>query len=131
MKLLFVRARRRRRLFVLPKRALALPAALLCICALCVLTTLPASVTTAGAQRQLPIYSVERDQKMVSLTFDAAWGNAIMRRRRINGLRAGFWKIRGRPAAMSRMEVTPLAVPSSCQVVAASNSSNDQNVNIG
>ena len=75
MKLLFVRARRKKRLFVLPKRALALPAALLCICALCLLTTLPASVTTAAPERQLPIYCVQRDQKMVSLTFDAAWGN--------------------------------------------------------
>ena len=80
MKLLFVRARRRKKLFVLPKRALALPAALLCICGLCVLTTLPASVTTAATERQLPIYCVQREQKMVSLTFDAAWGNAIMRR---------------------------------------------------
>ena len=91
MKLLFVRARRRKKLFLLPKRVLALPAALLCICGLCVLTTLPASVTTAATERQLPIYCVQRDQKMVSLTFDAAWGNAIMRRRHINGLRAGPW----------------------------------------
>ena len=80
MKLSFVHARRKRRLFVLPKQYLALPAALLCICGLCVLTTLPASVTTAATERQLPIYCVQRDQKVVSLTFDAAWGNAIMRR---------------------------------------------------
>ena len=98
MKLSFVHARRKKRLFVLPKRALALPAALLCICGLCILTTLPASVTTAATERQLPIYCVQRDQKLVSLTCDAAWGNAMLRRRRINGLRAGFWKIRGRPA---------------------------------
>ena len=98
MKLSFVHARRKRRLFVLPKRYLALPAALLCICSLCVLTTLPASVTTAATDRQLPIYCVQQGQKLVSLTFDAAWGNAIMRRRRINGLRAGFRIIRGRPA---------------------------------
>lgn len=31
--------------------------------------------TGAANTRQLPIYSVERDQKMVSLSFDAAWGN--------------------------------------------------------
>ena len=36
---------------------------------------LPAALGTAGSQRQLPIYCVQRDQKMVSLTFDAAWGN--------------------------------------------------------
>ena len=74
MKLLIVRTRRPKRLLVLPKRALAIPAALLCICALCVLVTLPASVTSSAADRQLPIYSVQRDGKMVSLTFDAAWG---------------------------------------------------------
>ncbi len=28
-----------------------------------------------GSTRLLPIYSVERDQKMVALSFDAAWGN--------------------------------------------------------
>ena len=90
MKLLFVRARRKKRLFVIPKRALALPAALLCICGLCVLTTLPASVTTAATDRQLPIYCVQRDQKVASLMYDAAWGNAVFQRRRSNGLRADF-----------------------------------------
>lgn len=30
---------------------------------------------SAANTRLLPIYSVERDQKMVSLSFDAAWGN--------------------------------------------------------
>ena len=105
MKRLFVRARRRKKLFLLPKRALAMPAALLCICGLCVLTTFPASVTTAATERQLPIYCVQRDQKMVSLTFDADWGNAIMRRRRINGLRAGPWdKSESGPRIFSRDE---------------------------
>ena len=34
----------------------------------------PAAMTAANT-RLLPIYSVERDQKMVALSFDAAWGN--------------------------------------------------------
>jgi len=34
----------------------------------------PAAVA-AAAERQLPIYCVERDQKMVAVSFDAAWGN--------------------------------------------------------
>ena len=92
MKLLLIRARRPRKLLVLPKRAVALPAALLCVCALCLLTTLPAAVSTASPQRQLPIYSVQRDQKLVSLTFDAAWGNARLRRRGINGFWARLWR---------------------------------------
>ena len=32
-------------------------------------------VTASTATRELPIYSVERDQKMIALSFDAAWGN--------------------------------------------------------
>ncbi len=35
----------------------------------------PAAALSAANTKQLPIYSVERDQKMVALSFDAAWGN--------------------------------------------------------
>ncbi|MDR0905599.1 MAG: polysaccharide deacetylase family protein, partial [Oscillospiraceae bacterium] len=35
----------------------------------------PAVVGAAATTRELPIYSVARDNKAVSLTFDAAWGN--------------------------------------------------------
>ena len=35
----------------------------------------PPAVGTAAATRQLPIYCVQRDQKMVAISFDAAWGN--------------------------------------------------------
>ena len=35
----------------------------------------PAFVTTSAATKKLPIYCVQRDDKCVSLTFDAAWGN--------------------------------------------------------
>ena len=35
----------------------------------------PVIVGTSAASRQLPIYNVKRDNKAVSLTFDAAWGN--------------------------------------------------------
>ena len=49
--------------------------------ALCVLLGLPwvinnpAFVGAAATTRELPIYCVDRDNKCVSLTFDAAWGN--------------------------------------------------------
>jgi len=36
----------------------------------------PAIVGASAANKKLPIYSVKRDDKSVSLTFDAAWGNA-------------------------------------------------------
>ena len=35
----------------------------------------PQLVGTASSQRVLPIYCVERDNKAVALSFDAAWGN--------------------------------------------------------
>ena len=35
----------------------------------------PRVVGAAAAKRELPVYSVEREGKYVSLTFDAAWGN--------------------------------------------------------
>ncbi len=35
----------------------------------------PAIVGASATTRQLPIYCVQRDNKAVSLTFDAAWGN--------------------------------------------------------
>ena len=35
----------------------------------------PATVATSVATRQLPIYCVDRDDKMLSISFDAAWGN--------------------------------------------------------
>ena len=35
----------------------------------------PAAVGVSAATRQLPIYCVQRDQKLVSISFDAAWGN--------------------------------------------------------
>ncbi len=40
---------------------------------------LPAAVTTSAAARQLPIYCVDRDDNVVSISFDAAWGDVIVR----------------------------------------------------
>ena len=93
MRICFFRTRRTRKLLVIPKRYLAVPATLVCVFALCLLVNLPASVTTAAAERQLPIYCVQRDDKMVALSFDAAWGNAILRRRDFNGLRAALGSV--------------------------------------
>lgn len=38
-------------------------------------TNYPAAVGAAATTRQLPIYCVQQDQKLVSISFDAAWGN--------------------------------------------------------
>lgn len=40
----------------------------------------PEVVSAAATKRQLPIYCVQRDQKMVAISFDAAWGDVRLRR---------------------------------------------------
>ena len=39
----------------------------------------PQAVGASGTQRQLPIYCVEKDYKVVSISFDAAWGDVRVR----------------------------------------------------
>ena len=54
-------------------------AALLAAAAIFYAVNYPASVSAAATTRQLPIYSVERSQKVCAISFDAAWGDAIVR----------------------------------------------------
>ena len=52
--------------------------AVACLClaaAIFYVVNYPAAVGASSAARQLPIYCVQRDQKLVSISFDAAWGN--------------------------------------------------------
>ena len=63
------------RILLLPKRWLVILAGLAATIAIALLCSLPAAITVGATTRQLPIYCVERDQKMVSISFDAAWGN--------------------------------------------------------
>jgi len=61
---------------VLLKRKLC--SAVLCLLAaagIFYLVNFPPAVGASATTRQLPIYCVQRDQKMVSVSFDAAWGN--------------------------------------------------------
>ena len=39
----------------------------------------PTVISASGTARQLPIYCVQRDQKVVSISFDAAWGDVRVR----------------------------------------------------
>ena len=54
-------------------------AALLAAAAIFYVVNYPVSVSAAAAARPLPIYSVERSQKVCSISFDAAWGDAKVR----------------------------------------------------
>ena len=65
MKILFVRHK-----YVTLIAGIALSAAIF------IAATIPAAVTAASTERQLPIYCVERDQKVCAISFDAAWGDA-------------------------------------------------------
>ena len=56
--------------------------AALCLCLAALMfyfANYPAAVGASATTRQLPIYCVQRDQKLVSISFDAAWGNVRMR----------------------------------------------------
>ncbi len=57
------------------KRRMAAAGAAALGLAVCLLCTLPRSSMAAATQRDLPIYCVQKDSKVCSLTFDAAWGN--------------------------------------------------------
>lgn len=61
--------------FVLKRNWLTAAACLAAALALVGLVNHPAIVGAAATTRQLPIYCVQRDQKVVSISFDAAWGN--------------------------------------------------------
>ena len=67
------------RFLVLRRRTLTAGAALLAALAIFGAVNAPAAVRASAATRQLPIYCVERDQKVCSISFDAAWGDAEMR----------------------------------------------------
>lgn len=63
------------RVFLLRRRVVAALGVLLLAGAIFYVVSYPPSVTASSTQRQLPIYCVEREQKMCSVSFDAAWGN--------------------------------------------------------
>ena len=67
------------KIFLIKKRYLAALAAVLSVFAITAVVNLPAAVTASVSTRQLPIYCVERDQKVVSISFDAAWGDVKLR----------------------------------------------------
>jgi polysaccharide deacetylase family sporulation protein PdaB len=60
---------------VLTKKRMALFATILAVILIFVTINDPAIVGASATKRELPIYCVRRDNKCVSLTFDAAWGN--------------------------------------------------------
>ena len=69
-----MRTRKIKAVFIRKKAGLAAAAVLLAAGIFAAVFS-PAVVGAAATKRELPIYSVERDNKAVALSFDAAWGN--------------------------------------------------------
>lgn len=67
------------KLLLIKRKLLTLGTCLLCAAAMFYIVSHPAVVGAGAATRQLPIYCVQRDQKVVSLSFDAAWGDDRLR----------------------------------------------------
>lgn len=66
---------KRVKVFLLRRWYMVGGAALVLAAAIFYVVSYPASVSTAASARQLPIYSVERSQRVCAISFDAAWGN--------------------------------------------------------
>ena len=60
--------------FLIRRRSLSLLACAVVACLMFCVINYPAAVDASAATRQLPIYCVQRDQNLVSISFDAAWG---------------------------------------------------------
>lgn len=63
------------KVFLLQRKRLTALACALAAAAMFYVVNYPAAVSAYATDRQLPIYCVQRDQKMLSISFDAAWGN--------------------------------------------------------
>ena len=67
------------KIFLVRRRHLMLAAGALLTFALFCVVNAPTAVQTSVATRQLPIYCVDRSDKTISISFDAAWGAVILR----------------------------------------------------
>ena len=63
------------KIILLRRKLLVVLACALAAAAMFYAVNYPEAVSAAASNRQLPIYCVQRDQKMLSISFDAAWGN--------------------------------------------------------
>ena len=67
------------KVFLLRRWYMVGSAALVLAAAIFYVTLYPASQAAAASTRQLPIYSVDRKEKLCSISFDAAWGDVKVR----------------------------------------------------
>ena len=67
------------KIFLIRKRHLVFAAGVILALAFFCAVNSPPTVAASVATRQLPIYCVDRDDNVVSISFDAAWGAVILR----------------------------------------------------
>ena len=67
------------KIFLIRRRHLMLAAGALLTFALFWVVNAPTAVQTSAATRQLPICCVDRADKTIAISFDAAWGEVILR----------------------------------------------------
>ncbi len=67
------------RIVLLKRKLLVAVGCLAAALVMCWVAASPEVVGAAATGRQLPIYCVEKDYKVVPLSFDAAWGDAKVR----------------------------------------------------
>ena len=69
------------KILVIKRKSLIIFGILVCLVIAIIVSAfsfVPAAVSAMAQKRLIPIYGVDRNDKEVSLTFDAAWGNAIL-----------------------------------------------------
>ena len=67
------------KIICLRRRVLAAVGCMAAAVLMCWVAASPKVVGASSTQRQLPIYCVQKDYKVVSLSFDAAWGDVRVR----------------------------------------------------
>ena len=67
------------KLFLVRRKLITAVACLLLAAGMFYVVNHQAIVGAAATTRQLPIYCVQRDQKVLSISFDAAWGDDRLR----------------------------------------------------
>lgn len=67
------------KIFLIRKGHLMLAAGALVALAIFCAVNVPSAVETSVATRQLPIYCVDRSDNVIAISFDAAWGEVIVR----------------------------------------------------
>jgi len=67
------------RIWVIGRKLWITAGCLILVVAMFWVVNIPTAVRVSSTTRELPIYSVQRDQKMVAISFDAAWADVSLR----------------------------------------------------